>query len=188
MGGFDFVKTGERDAADHPPMRMREPLGLGPVEIDRENRPRVGSRLGMENADAARLDEPPQGRRSGQNERAILDDGLGPVIGHELRAHRHEVQCKRRLAAARLAEDENRPAPQRDGAGMERGGRPCVPVLPRAQIGSPTTKRAPSGSEVMSAWVGRMFSAQITPPCASTICLEIASPRPELLPKCSAGR
>lgn len=56
------------------------------------------------------------------------------------------------------------------------------------QTGRPTTKRAPSGSEVTSASVGRMFSAQITPPCASTICLEIARPRPELFPKCSSGR
>ena len=33
-----------------------------------------------------------------------------------------------------------------------------------AQTGRPTTKRAPSGSEVTSASVGRMFSAQMTPP------------------------
>ena len=51
------------------------------------------------------------------------------------------------------------------------------------QIGRPTTNRAPNGSEVISASVGRIFSAQITPPCASTICLEIARPSPELLPK-----
>lgn len=54
--------------------------------------------------------------------------------------------------------------------------------------GRPTTNRAPSGSDVGSASVGRMFSAQITPPCASTICLEIARPRPELLPNWSSGR
>ena len=55
------------------------------------------------------------------------------------------------------------------------------------QTGRPTTKRAPSGSEVMSASVGRMFSAQMTPPCASTICFEMARPRPELLPNWPAG-
>lgn len=47
------------------------------------------------------------------------------------------------------------------------------------QTGKPTTNRAPSGSEVKSTSVGRMFSAQMTPPWASTICLEIARPRPE---------
>lgn len=51
-----------------------------------------------------------------------------------------------------------------------------------AQIGRPTTNLAPRGSDVTSASVGRMFSAQMTPPWASTICLEIARPRPELLP------
>ncbi len=54
--------------------------------------------------------------------------------------------------------------------------------------GRPTTKRAPSGSEVASASVGRMFSAQITPSWASTICLEIDKPRPELLPKSLSER
>lgn len=48
--------------------------------------------------------------------------------------------------------------------------------------GSPTTKRAPRGSDVKSASVGRIFSAQMTPPWASTICFDIASPSPELLP------
>lgn len=47
------------------------------------------------------------------------------------------------------------------------------------QTGRPTTNRAPSGSDVKSTSVGRMFSAQMTPPWASTICLEIARPRPE---------
>ena len=61
-------------------------------------------------------------------------------------------------------------------------------VMAQAQTGRPTMKRAPKGSDVASAWVGRMFSAQITPPCASTICLEIDSPRPELLPNCPCGR
>ena len=56
------------------------------------------------------------------------------------------------------------------------------------QIGRPTTNRAPEGSDVTSASVGRIFSAQITPPWASTICLEIARPRPELLPNWCTGR
>lgn len=56
------------------------------------------------------------------------------------------------------------------------------------QTGRPTTKRAPSGSDVMSMSVGRMFSVQMTPPCASTICLEIARPRPEWFPNCFSGR
>lgn len=47
------------------------------------------------------------------------------------------------------------------------------------QTGRPTTNRAPKGSDVKSTSVGRIFSAQITPPWASTICLEIAKPRPE---------
>jgi len=53
----------------------------------------------------------------------------------------------------------------------------------KSYTGSPTTNRAPRGSDVISASVGRIFSAQITPPCASTICFEIANPSPELLPK-----
>ena len=55
----------------------------------------------------------------------------------------------------------------------------CTRIMAR-QTGRPTTNRAPSGSEVMSASVGRIFSAHMTPPCASTICLEMARPRPEL--------
>ena len=38
---------------------------------------------------------------------------------------------------------------------------------------------APNGAVLSSASVGRMFSAQMTPPCASMICLEMASPSPE---------
>ena len=49
----------------------------------------------------------------------------------------------------------------------------------RHAVGSSTTNRAPTGAPFSSA----RFSAQMTPPWLTTIWREMASPRPELLPK-----
>ena len=111
---------------------------------------------------------------------ACLKQGL--VIRHQQGAQGHEPERERGFPRARWPDQKNAPTIEGDTARMKAFGR-----QPR-QTGSPTTNRAPSGSEVGSAFVGRMFSAQMTPPWASTICLEIDRPRPELLPKCVAGR
>jgi hypothetical protein len=43
-------------------------------------------------------------------------------------------------------------------------------------------KRAPSGGLSAGAPAARMFSAQISPPWASTICFDMARPSPEWVP------
>jgi hypothetical protein len=58
-----------------------------------------------------------------------------------------------------------------------------APVSDRQTDDEPRAQRLGHDVEIG----GRMFSAQITPPWASTICLEIARPRPEWLPNCFTG-
>lgn len=135
-----------------------------------------------QDADASRLDQSANGGRGGCGQAVACYAQFRPVIGHQNGAECDEIQGKRGFSAARGAEDQEAPSLDRDATGMQRLG------PGRVQTGRPTTKRAPSGSEVMSAWVGRMFSAQMTPPCASMICFEIARPRPEWLPKSDFGR
>lgn len=107
-----------------------------------------------------------------------MPDNPGAIIGDEIRPKRNHLQGKVRLSGARFARNDKRARLDGYSAGVENDLRVVL-----AHTGKPTTNRAPLGSDVKSASVGRMFSAQITPPWASTICFEIARPRPELLPK-----
>ena len=135
------------------------------------------------------FDQPPDGgRRTAGYQPFLGQDQFGAVIRDQNGTEGNQLQRQRRLARPRRAGDQKGAVRKGDTAGMkDQTIRPGLFGCP-VQTGRPTTKRAPSGSLVTSAAVGRMFSAQITPPCASTICFEIERPRPELLPKWLGGR
>lgn len=154
-------------------MDLWQTLRLAPAHIDSQCHSRFVNERGAQDAQTPRLDQAGKRGRAAGDQSLALTLKLRPVVGHQPRAQPDHLERKRRLAGTRRPEDQQRPPVQRDAAGME--DRAALP----AHSGRPTTKRAPSGSEVMSALVGRMFSAQITPPCDSTICLEMASPSPE---------
>ncbi len=169
----------------------RQPVGFFALQIDHKGQWNPVERFGPEQTDAARLDQAADGGGcAGKQQAARLCTKLGPVVGDETGAERDHPQCKAGLARSRRPGDQDGPAAMRHAGGVQdqdlrvRG----VGIRRRGHTGKPTTKRAPRGSEFRSAAVGRMFSAQITPPCASTICFEIESPRPELLPKWVDGR
>ena len=92
---------------------------------------------------------------------------------------RRAAICRRRTGRGSAPQDL-RPGPRRRG---------CWPCAAGHGAGSRTTKRAPTmvGSPSASPGPAR-FSAQIRPPWASTICLEIDRPSPEFWPKPWCGR
>ena len=94
-----------------------------------------------------------------------------------------EVEGEARFAGSRGAADQHRALSDPDGGSVNAGaGR-------AHSAGSLTTKRAPATVGRSSDPVGPgRFSAQIRPPCASMICLEIDRPRPEFWPKPWCGR
>ena len=160
-------------------------VGLGARQVCDEGDGRRPGGGGAEEADAARLDQAfLRGGGAARDKGAVAGGDAGPVVGDEAGAEGEELQAEGGLAGAGGAEDEEAAVCHGDAGGVQeqRVGRRC------RHTGRPTTKRAPKGSLVASAAVGRMFSAQITPPCASTICFEIDRPRPELLPKWVGGR
>ena len=163
----------------------RQALGLGPRQVHDQRQRRLCHRIGTQQPDTARLDQRRRRRRaegaachrtehpSSQTSRA--PSAIKSSASRDLplpAGPRISTPCP--SSATPVARQKSRPS---GAAAQCHSGRDRPRAI--AQSGRPTTKRAPSGSEVMSASVGRMFSAQITPPCASTICLEIASPRPE---------
>jgi len=118
--------------------------------------------------------------------RAFGKEKFDTVIGDQSGTQRHQLQGECRFSGSAGAGDQQGATVNCNCAGL-----PCNAVAPlprQTHTGRPTTNRAPRGSDVTSASVGRMFSAQMTPPWASTICLEIARPRPELLPNWPSGR
>ena len=161
----------------------RKSFGFGNTQINRKEDINCVNRLYGEYSDPPRLDPAADGGGTGCDQSAFAAVQNRLVIGNQSGPHRHQLQSEARLARARGADDHHaaprvghRRSVDRQVAGWRR------------HTGRPTTKRAPSGSEVMSASVGRMFSAQITPPCASTICFEMASPSPECSPNWPGGR
>ena len=132
-------------------------------------------RVGRQNSDAARLDLTGNRNRGRGDKRTAFRPQIRAIIRYKPRPERHQVQRQRRFPCTRRPDQQNAP--------LSIQCHDCAVNILRegtaTHTGSPTTKRAPKGSEVISASVGRIFSAQITPPCASTICLEIARPRPE---------
>lgn len=161
-----------------------QPVGLDLRKIDRQHDPRTGHHVRRQQTDPARLDHAANGAGGAGDGCTIIIPNLDSIIRYKGTAMGHQLQGKRRFPRPRGAKDENA-TPLKAHAGRVEDRRPGR--NPRHR-GRPTTKRAPSGGVVMSASAVRMFSAQITPPCASMICLEIASPRPEWLPNCPAGR
>jgi len=187
MWGFGFQKQGNGMSQQDRLARWRHPGSFGLVQINHTNHWNRTARTGVQQTNAARLDQPVN-RVRGRGDNCLFGPGqYHPVIGHQISPHCHQPQRQSRLAAARFAKNQQALPGECNTAGMENGLR-CMFTLHQSQTGRPTTNRAPSGSDVMSASVGRIFSAQITPLCASMICLLIARPKPELLPKCSSGR
>ena len=152
----------------------RKPFGFRHSQIDHQHNRRFCQNRRTKNSNTPRLDQPRQRRRASGDQSAILHANQCPIIRDQHRPERHQPQRHRRFSRSGRTKDQNPPPVRRHTTCVQRQGR-----FWGYHTGRPTTNRAPSGSDVMSASVGRIFSAQITPPCASTICLEIASPRPE---------
>lgn len=166
-------------------MAWGQAVRLGAVQIHRQLERRFGKAFSPQQADAPRLDKPPYLRWAAGYQPIGLGSQQDVVIRDQGCSKCHQLQRQRGFAAAGRAKDD-KPAPlQGNTTGVKQQLARCGSRDRRSRTarpghtGRPTTNRAPNGSEVMSAWVGRMFSAQITPPCASTICFEIAKPRPE---------
>src|SRR6516162_4426455 len=117
---------------------------------------------------------------------------MNAVVAHQAREPQqagvrrlNERECKLRFAGSRRPTDEDGARADQHGRGVH--GRSLI----RHHIaGSRTMKRAPSTKGVSSEAAGACwrFSAQMRPPCASMICLEIDRPRPEFCPKAWCGR
>ncbi len=165
--------------------KRRQSVGFDLTQIDHKGYVDRCPGRRMQKPEATRLDQSADGRGGSGNQCTRLIGEQRAIICDQNCAQRHQSQTKRRFARPRGPDDQHAPFCNRN-TGRMYGVQDHRARL--HQIGKPTTKRAPSGSEVISAWVGRMFSAQITPPCASTICLEIARPRPEWLPNWPSGR
>ena len=95
-----------------------------------------------------------------------------------------QIERQSRFAGARGPADQHGPIAYQHGRGVYAGGPGA-----RHGAGSRTTKRAPAMVGSPSALTApARFSAQIRPPWASMICLEIDSPSPEFWPKPWCGR
>lgn len=174
------VNQGDVAAEQCDPAVGRQPLGLGSVEVHHHDDNGRTVRIGAQDANAARLDQPLEGCGRRCDHRLPLARQTGPVVGDKAGAKGHHRQRQRRFATAGPTQNKHTLAIKGNTGGMQNGAVSRLVVGgPGRHTGRPTTKRAPNGSEVGSASVGRMFSAQITPPCASTICLEMARPSPE---------
>src|SRR5947209_74688 len=97
----------------------------------------------------------------------------------------NEREGKLRFAGSRRPTDEHGARAGQHGRGV-----PGRRLMRHHIAGSRTMKRAPSTKDVSSEAAGadRRFSAQMRPPCASMMCLEIERPRPEFCPKAWCGR
>ncbi|MDB5658814.1 MAG: hypothetical protein JWS10_1429 [Cypionkella sp.] len=174
MVAFQAENKGKRHAQQRCDAMGRQAIGFGLVKIDDEADRGAGARVGVQQADASGFDHAGKLWRAGGDKLLSLRGDLGLVVSDERGSVSDQLQSERGFARARSADDQHTAPIHRHATGVHQRLR---------HTGRPTTNRAPSGSEVGSALVGRMFSAQITPPCASTICLLIDRPRPELLPK-----
>lgn len=183
MGRLLRPHKGKVDAQNvNFPIR-RQSLCLNLIKINTKRNWNVVSARRLQKTNPPCLDHASQGRWATGPKLPPFQNHLGLVIRHQLCPISHQLKRQPRLARARSTANQDTFSVNGHCRGMQQ------PTHQRAdQTGRPTTKRAPSGSDPASAWVGRMFSAQITPPCASTICFEIERPRPELLPKSFLGR
>ena len=93
-------------------------------------------------------------------------------------AGQDEIERQARFAGTRGPADQHGAIADQHGGGVDA----CAAA--RHGAGSRTTKRAPAIVGLPSALTGpARFSAQMRPPWASMICLEIDSPSPEFCPK-----
>ena len=93
------------------------------------------------------------------------------VIGHQVGTKGHQLQKQARLARPAFADDQHAAASARRTT--------CMKHL--AHRLRTMVKTAPVCPSVR-------LDAVIVPPCASTICRDMARPRPEWSPKVSSGR
>ena len=177
---------GAKLAKDRDTATGGKPFGLQSAQVNDKSDFRFRNSRCPQYPDSAGFNDARQVRWTSGQQPVGDEKDFGTVVCHQICSQGHHHQGQSRLSRTRRTEDEQPVPSKRNGACMQNqwldwGFR-------TGHTGRPTTKRAPSGSDVISAWVGRMFSAQMTPPCASMICLEIARPRPEWLPKSPCGR
>ena len=185
---FDAIQQGKAFPKKHDVTSGRQAVLLGLIKVDDEADWRAVEGLCGKDTDKAGLDHAADRFRGAGLHGLCVAPKLRAIIGDKSGSESHQAQGKRGFPAPGGALYENGAPRMRHTGRMNSVEKGRIRRARHRQIGRPTTKRAPSGSDVASASVGRIFSAQITPPCASTICLEIASPRPELLPKSFSGR
>ena len=184
MGCLVRIGKGTGDATKRDLAFRWQAFGLALCQINHKCHLGLWHSRRVKQADKTRLNQARQlGRGAGKKPISIGPD-QGLVIAHQIGTKSHHLQGQCRFSGPRWTKDQKSTAMNGDATGVQKQVRPDG----AGHTGRPTTNRAPSGSEVGSALVGRMFSAQITPPWASTICFEIDRPRPELLPKWVAGR
>lgn len=179
------MKTAEHKGALQPQKfnaaLRRQTFGLGLGKFRHQGDFALVTMGYLKDADAPCLNQPSQLlRRAGQKHIRVRPE-LRSVVCDQFGPQSHQLQRQSRFSGAGGPQNQQTLSVDRNTTGMYHATLWC-------HTGRPTTNLAPKGSDVMSAWVGLMFSAQITPPCASMICLEIASPRPEWLPKSFFGR
>ena len=139
--------------------------------------------INPEDADAAYLDQPGNRRGGAHDDRCTLSPQLALVVGDEAGTGVNQSQRQIGFSGSRSAAQEHgtgaacRGDRHRSGVDEERPAHDSA--------GRRIRKRAPQTAPVASV----RFSAQTRPRCASTICFEIDSPRPEWVPNFSpAGR
>lgn len=148
----------------------RQAFGFWRSQIDDQHDRSLGQRGCGKDANPPRFDPTSQNWRTTGHHDVTFECKIGLIICNQKCTQTDQPQGQRRFSRPGRPEDQHTPPIDRHATSVD----------PFADhTGKPTTKRAPRGSDVMSAWVGRMFSAQMTPPCASTICLDIARPSPE---------
>ena len=148
--------------------------------------------------DAAHLDQPGELRRRDEPAGVPCTASRCARSSATRRANRrypgsrrlHQRQRKARFAGARGPADQHGARTDENGGGMDRGG---MPDRGSPRITSPagarrSGRRGPAARRRRPASEAMRFSAQMRPPCASTICLEIDRPRPEFWPKPCSGR
>jgi hypothetical protein len=166
--------------------RFRQPPSVRCGKVD--DHPNHRARFVREpyQADAAHLDQ--AGQRFGRpgQQPAMCGFKMNPVVRHQAREwkrtgsrHFNQFQRQPRFSGSGWPADQHSAGSDKDGRSVHRRGGRC-----HYGAGRRTMKRAPAtvASPCSSGGPG-LFSTQIAPPWASTICLEMERPSPEFWPK-----
>lgn len=135
-----------------------------------------------DDAQTARLDQTGQRRRRSSEQATGGDEDKGAIVGDQAPAGLEGAQSQITLAGAGGSFDEDAPPSAGDAPGYEAGmenhaaGRAIWNLAPLP----PSARLALRASPAIR--VPARFSAQILPPCASTIWRAMAKPSPELPP------